>query len=605
MSARPVLAAAVTFALAVMGGISARSAERHGLSTFGDLKYGADFAHFDYVNPDAPKGGRIALVGTSGTLTFDSFNNFILKGDKAEGLDLIYDSLLTRALDEPDAAYGLVAKSVDLAADRSAVTFTLRPEAKFSDGSPVTAEDVCFSFDALKTKGGPPYPQVLRDVQSCTAAPGKVSYTFSGALVRDLPLFVGQLPILSKAYYQKVPFEETSLDRPVTSGPYRIGPFKQGTFVTYERRADYWAADLPVNRGRFNFDQVRFDYFRDRTAGLENLKSGEYDYREEFTSRDWATAYDIPQVRDGRILKRTVPDALPSGTQGFFFNMRRAKFSDQRVRQALELAFDFEWSNAKLFYGLYTRTQSYFENSPMKATGAPDAGELKLLEPLRDKLPAEVFGPVHVPPVSDASGTDRRLLSQAGQLLTAAGWQLQNGRRVKNGEPLTIEFLNNESAFERILGPYISNLKALGIAAEIRTIDPAQYERRVKSFDFDVITTHFIMSLTPGVELRSYFGTEAARQEGSRNLAGIEDPAVDALVDAVVGAKSRDDLNTATRALDRVLRAGYYWVPQWYKAEHNLAHWDKFSWPATKPTYDIGLDTWWYDPAKAQKLTRN
>ena len=338
MSSTSMRCAVVLFAIAALLTSPMRAAERHGLSTFGDLKYPADFKAFDYVNPDAPKGGRLALIGTGGTLTFDSFNNFILKGDKAEGLDLIFDALLTRALDEPDAAYGLIARSVDLAADGRSVTFTLRPEAKFADGSPVTADDVCFTFDTLKAKGGPPFPQVLRDVTGCTATPGKVTYVFKGDLVRDLPLFVGQLPVLSKAYYSKVPFEETSLEPPLSSGPYRIGAFRQGTFVTYERRPDYWAKDLAVSKGRYNFDQVRFDYFRDRTAGLENLKSGEYDYREEFTSRDWATAYDIPQVRDGRIVKRTIPDALPSGTQGFFFNMRRGKFSDPRVRQALELA---------------------------------------------------------------------------------------------------------------------------------------------------------------------------------------------------------------------------------------------------------------------------
>lgn len=598
------LAVGLLFTLASGG---AEAAERHGLSAFGDLKYEADFAHFDYVRPDAPKGGRLSQMGVSGRLTFDSFNNFILKGDAAQGLELLFDSLMVRALDEPDSVYGLVARSADLAADGKTLAFKLRPEARFADGSPLTAEDVKFSFQTLKQKGHPQYRISLRDVVSCEVVdPATVRYVFQGEQIRDLPILVGELPVLSKAYYTAHNFEETTLDPPLGSGPYRLGDFKQGTFVGYKRRADYWAKDLPVSRGRFNFDEVRYEYFRDRTAGLESFTAGAYDLREEFTARDWATAYDIPQVRDGRIKRITLPDENPSGAQGFFLNTRRAKFADARVRKALDLAFDYEWMNKNLFYGLYTRTASYFENSDLKASGPPSPAELALLEPFRDKLPAEVFGPPYQPPVSDGSGADRKMLQQAARLLAEAGWEIKGGRQTnKSGEVFEIEFLIDEPTFERVLTPYIGTLKAIGVQASIRRVDSAQYERRVKSFDFDVVTQRFVMRLTPGVELKSYFGSEQASIDGSFNLAGIRDPVVDALVAKVLEAKSRNELAIATRALDRVLRAGHYWVPHWYKAAHNLAVWDKFSWPAVKPKYDRGIDTWWYDPDKAAKLKLN
>jgi microcin C transport system substrate-binding protein len=578
----------------------------HGLSAFGDLKYGPDFKHFDYVNPDAPKGGRLSQLGPLARITFDSFNGFILKGDAAQGLELLFDSLMVRAFDEPDAIYGLVARSADLAPDRSSVTFHLRPEAKFADGSPLTADDVVFSFDVLKTKGHPQFRIALRDVVSAEALDkATVRYTFQGDQTRDLPLQVATLPIFSKSYYATRNFEETSLDPPLGSGPYRIADFKQGTFTTFQRRDDYWAKDLPVNRARYNFDEVRFEYYRDRTAQLESLKAGAYDLREEFTAKSWATEYDVPQVRDGRIVRLTLPDESPSGAQGFFLNMRRAKFADVRVRKAFDLAFDYEWMNKNIFYGLYTRTASYFENSDLKATGRPSPDELALLEPYREKLPPEVFSEPYVPPVSDGSGSDRKLLREAARLLTEAGWELADGKRVnKQGEIFEVEFLIDEPTFERVLGPYLKNLLAIGVQATIRRVDPAQYERRRKNgFDFDVIVQRFVMRLTPGVELKEYFGSEAATIDGSSNLAGIRDPIVDALVSKVLQAGSRRELVTATRALDRVLRAGHYWVPHWYKAAHHIAYWDKFSRPPIKPKYDRGIvDTWWYDPEKAAKL---
>ncbi len=593
--------AAVSFAATV-----ALAEPRHGLSVFGDLKYAADFKHFDYVNPDAPKGGRMVTMGTGGANTFDTFNGYILKGDAAQGLESLFDSLMTRANDEPDAVYGLIAQSADVAKDGLSVTFILRPEAKFSDGTPVTADDVVQSFTLLKDKGHPAIAITLRDVVSAEAVnPATVRYTFKGELVRDLPMIVATLPVLSKAYYTLEKFEETSLKPPLGSGPYKIKAFNPGTYVAYERRQDYWAKDLAVNRGRFNFDEIRYDYYRDRNVELEAIKSGQFDFREEFTSVNWATGYDIPAVKDGRLIKDILPDDRPSGAQGYFINTRRDKFKDVRVREALDLAFDFEWSNKKLFYGLYKRTTSFFENSDMMAAGPPPPEELKLLEPFKDKLPPEVFGQPYTPPVTDSSGENRVNLKKARDLLVAAGWTPGGDRLLHNakGETLDIEFLMFEPMFERITGPYADNLKRIGINATLRMVDPAQYERRMKAFDFDVTTQRYALRLTPGVELRGYWGSEAAKTDGSFNLAGISDPVIDALADSVVGAKSRTELVTATRAIDRVLRAGHYWVPHWYKASHAVAFWNKFSRPATKPKYDPGvLDTWWFDSQKAQAL---
>jgi microcin C transport system substrate-binding protein len=581
---------------------------RHGLSAFGELKYSADFKHFDYVNPLAPKGGRMALVGPGGVITFDTFNGFILKGDPAEGLQLLHDSLMVRASDEPDAVYGLIAKTADVAADRLSVTFKLRPEAKFADGTAVTSADVAFSFTTLKEKGHPSYRIQMRDVVKVETPDAlTVRYTFQGTQTRDLPLIIAGLPVLSKAYYATRNFEETSLEAPTGSGPYKIGDFKQGSYVTYVKRDDYWAKDLEVNKGRYNFAEIRFEYFRDRTAGLEAFKAGTFDLREEFTAKDWSTAYDIPQVKDGRIQLLTLPDERAAGAQGFFLNLRKPKYADPRVRQAFDLAFDYEWSNKNLFYGLYKRTASYFENSEMKADGPPSAAELALLEPFRQDVPPAVFEAPYVPPVSDGSGSDRKLLRQAAELLTAAGWEMKNGVRTnKTGDVLDAEFLLFEPSFERILGPYIKNLTAIGIRATIRRVDPAQYERRSKSFDFDIVVKRYVMRSTPGVELNDYFSSASAAVEGSTNMAGIKSPAVDALIAKASSARTRGDLVVAMKALDRVLRAGHYWVPQWYKGAHNVPHWNKFSRPPAKPKYDLGaVDTWWLDADKQAKLKTN
>lgn len=619
--------------MVALSATAANAEPRHGLSTFGELKYRQDFQHFDYVNPSAPKTGRLVTMGTGGASTFDTLNQYILKGDAAQGLDLLVDTLMTRAQDEPDAVYGLVAETAEVAADGKSVIFKLRPEAKFSDGSPLTSADAVATFKLLKEKGHPSYGLSLRDVETAEAPDATtVKYTFKGELTRDLPLIVAGLPVLSKAYFDANKFDESSLKPPLGSGPYKIKDISPGTAITYTRRDDYWAKDLPVNRGRFNFDEIRFDYFRDRNVELENIKNGSFDYREEFTSVNWATSYDIPAVKDGRLIKDTLPDENPSGAQGFFINTRRGPFKDIRVREALGLAFDFEWSNKKLFYGLYQRTASFFENSDMKASGAPSPEEVEVLTPFKDKLPPAVFGEVYVPPVTDGSGNNRDGLKKAHQLLEAAGWRIGQeqaddpncgvfckiamavGLRAKpsravarnaKGETLDVEILLFEAAFERIAGPYVDNLRRIGVNASIRMVDPAQYERRMKAFDFDLSTQRYSMRLAPGIELRNYWGSEAAKTDGSFNLAGIADPVIDALIDKVMAAKTRSELVTAARAADRVLRAGHYWVPHWYKASHNVAYWNKFSRPATPAKYDPGvIDTWWYDKSKAEALAQ-
>jgi ABC-type oligopeptide transport system substrate-binding subunit len=521
-----------------VGAVTAQAADRHGLSAFDVLKYPADFKHFEWVNPDAPKGGRLALIGPAARTTFDNLNAFILKGDAAQGLDLLFDSLMTRSPDEPDAVYGLVARSADLAPDRSAVTFHMRPEAKFADGTPITSADVVFSFDTLKTKGHPNIRGQLRDIASAVAVDAHtVRFDFTGALTRDLPLVAAGLPILSKAYYA----------------------------------------------------------------------TREFDLREEFTAVAWVTGYYVPAVKAGKLLRIALPDESPSGAQGFFLNTRRPKLADARVRKALDYVFDFQFANKTIFYDLYTRTESFFENSAMKATGKPSAEELVLLEPFKTSLPPEVFDEPYRPPVSDGSGKDRKLLQAADKLLNEAGWTVKNGVRVNpKGEVFDLEFLIVDPVSERVLSNYVENLKRLGLAISIRRVDPAQYQRRVKSFDFDVVTARYSLRLTPGVELRSYWGSENANVDGSLNLAGISSPVIDTLIGKVVEAKSRAELEVVTRALDRVLRAGHYWVPQWYKPIHHIAHWDRFSRPAIKPRYDRGIvDTWWYDAAKAERLRSN
>lgn len=579
----------------------------HGISSFGDLKYPADFAHFDYANPDAPKGGKWTGRGSSGSNTFDSLHPFILKGEPAQGLGLTFESLLTGSADEADAAYGLIAKTIEYPEDRSWVIFDMREEARFADGSPITAEDVVFSFEILRDKGAPGIKLQLRDVEGAEAlGPLRVKFTFrDGASNRDLPSLVGGLSILSKDWWSTRDFEKSTLDPILGSGPYAVGEVKPGRSITYTRRADYWGWDHPTNVGRWNFDEIVYEYFKDYTAAFEAFKGGAFLFHEEFFSKIWATGYDFPAIDKGWVVRATLPDARPSGTQGFWINMRRDQFKDPRVREAIALGFDFEWSNEKLFYGLYKRTDSIFENSPMEATGLPGPEELALLEPLRADIPDAVFTePAYSPPTSNGSGSDRKLLRRAMKLLDAAGWTVQGGvRKNAAGETLRLELLDDSPTFERIIGPYVENLKKMGIDASLRVVDPAQYQARQEEFDYDIVPGRFVMSLTPGIELRNFFSSASVNQRGTPNLAGVANPAVDALIEKVVGAKSRDDLNTAARALDRVLRAMHIWTPNWYKGAHTIAYWDVFGRPAAPPPYARGdMDLWWWDADKFAKL---
>jgi microcin C transport system substrate-binding protein len=596
------LAGPLTVALLFFGVCAQASEKSHGLSAFGDLKYRPDFKHFDYVNPAAPKGGTMRLRGID---SFDNLNGFILKGVAPEGLSLIHATLMERATDEPDALYGYVAKTVELPADKSWVVFELREQATFNDGSRITADDVVFTFNILVKKGHPQYRIIFADVKEVASiSPDRVKFTFKKKGNRDLPLQLAGLPVLSKAYYSQVPFDKTTLNPPLGAGPYEAEKVDPGRTVVYRRVADHWARDLPIMKGRYNFDRVHIDYYRDRDIAFQAFFSGAYDFREEFTSRSWATQYDKPAVNKGLVVRATLPDETPSGVQAFFFNMRRTKFSDARVRQAIDLAFDFEWTNKTLFYGLYGRTNSMFENSALAAKKQPTAEELALLEPWRGKIPDGVFKAAYKSPTTDGSGRNRGNLRTASKLLRAAGWTIKDNKRINaKGEILTVEFLLFESSFQRIISPYIRNLKRLGIEAQIRIVDVANYQHRMQQYDFDVIVQRYVQLNTPGVEQKTYFGSEMADIPGSRNLAGIKDPAVDYLVDKVMTATSRKALVTATRALDRVLMWNNYVVPQWYKGEHNIAYWNKFDRPKIKPRFDLGmLDTWWFNKEKAAMI---
>jgi len=589
---------------------AADAIETHGLSAFGDLAYPVDFQHFRYVDPKAPKGGVFSQIGPNqlynqNFLTFNSLNSFILKGDAAQGMELTFATLLAPSGDEPDAMYGLAADKVRRSADGLTYTFFIRPEAKFHDGSPLTAHDVEYSLTILKAQGHPLITQLLRDMLGAKADDDRsVTVTFAPKRARDVPLFVAGLPIFSRAYYAKKKFDESTLDPPLGSGAYRVGRFDAGRYIEYDRVKDWWGADLPVSRGQNNFDTLRFEYYRDREVGFEGFTAKSYLFREEFTSRTWKTRYNFPAARDGRVKTDTIPDDTPSGAQGWFINTRRKKFADRRLREALNNAFDFEWTNKTIMYGCYERTISVFQNSDMMAKGKPSAAELKLLEPLRGRVADEVFGEPYVPPVTDGSGNDRAILRKAVDLLAAAGCAVKDGKRVlPSGEPITIEFLLNEPTFEPHHLALIKNLATLGIAANIRLVDPVQYRARLDDFDFDITVERLSFSATPGDSLRSYFSSQAAALNGSNNLAGIADPVVDGLIESVIAADSRPALVTACRALDRVIRAGRYWIPQWYKATHWIAYWDVFDRPPAQPRYFRGIpDTWWYDPVKAAKL---
>jgi microcin C transport system substrate-binding protein len=602
-------AAALTSSLA-QNVEAAQDSERHGVSAFGDLKYPPDFKHFDYVNPNAPKGGVFSHVGATRAfnqnfLTFNSLNSFILRGDGALGMELTFASLMARAADEPDALYGLAARAVRICADGLTYRFLMRPGIKFHDGSPLTAHDVAFSLKILKDKGHPIARQLLRDLVGAEATDdATVVLRFAPNRGRDVPLFTASLPIFSRDYYSKHAFDETTLAVPLGSGPYKVGRFEPGRNIEYERVKDWWGADLPVTRGQHNFDIVRYEYYRDREVAFEGFTARSYLFREEFTSRTWATRYDFPALRDGRIKRDVISDDTPSGAQGWFFNTRREKLKNKHLREAFIYAFDFEWTNKTIMYGSYQRTHSVFQNSDMMALGKPSADELALLESFRGKVPDEAFGEPFVPPVSDGSGQDRALLRKASALLQQAGFVIKDGKRVTpQGEPISVEFLIDEPSFQPHHMPFIKNLGTLGIEANLRVVDPVQYRKRVDDFDFDLTIQRFSFSSTPGDSLRSYFSSQAAAMRGSQNVAGISDPVIDALIDNIIAADSRTSLTTACRVLDRVIRTGRYWVPHWHKASHWLAYWDVFGRPATKPRYARGIpETWWYDREKAAKV---
>ncbi len=586
------------------------SVETYGLSSFGDLALPSDFPHFAYVNPDAPTGGLLSLqiTGTSGNQNFDTFdtlNIYSWKGDGAAGMSATFDTLMAPNGDEPDSVYGLLAQSVRVSADKLDYRFRLRPEAKFFDGSRVAAADVAFSLNILKDKGHPVYAQLLREVE--LAAPEGddiVHVRFVKDRSRDAHLIVVGMPVFSAPWWKGRDFTAATLDAPLGSGAYKVKTFEQGRFIEYERRTDYWGAKLPVNLGQSNFDRLRFEYYRERQVAFEAFKAGAINYHEEYTSRFWATAYDFPAAKDGRVKKETLHNGEPSRTQGWYLNTRRDQFKDPRVREAIGLAFDFEWTNKNIMYSAYKRVVSFFPNTDMEAKGKPGPAELELLEPFHDKLPASVFGDPYTPPESDGSGFDRKLLKQAYDLLIAAGCQRDGAvLRLPGGKPLTMEFLDFSSALQPHTMPFIQNLGKLGIQANIRIVDATQYKARTDAFDYDVVTAANGGSSTPGAELKVAFTSEAAARQGSRNLAGVSDPVVDALVETIADAKSRQALNTACRALDRVLRAGHYWAPMWYRDTAWVAYWDAFARPERQPRLGVGAPgTWWWDEAKAKAI---
>jgi microcin C transport system substrate-binding protein len=570
---------------------------------YGDLKYGSDFTHFDYANPKAPKGGTLTMSAIG---TFDNLNQFILKGNNAAGLDSMYDTLTVGSLDEPFSEYGLVAQSITIPDDRSWVIFTLRPEARWQDGQPITVDDVIWTLETLKTKGHPFYRAYYANiVKAEKVGDRQVKMIFDGKMNRELPLIAGQMPILPKHYYEKVDFDKTTLTPPFGSGPYKIKRVDPGRTIVYERDPSYWAASLPVNRGQNNYDEVRYEYYRDANVALEAFKAGNFDIQIENNSKDWATSYTGPAFDKKLIVRAEIPNQRGTGMQGFVYNTRRAIFKDPKVRAALAYAFDFEWANQNLFYGQYTRTESYYSNSELASSGLPSPAELKLLEPFRDQLPPEVFTKEYQAP--STKGTDlRHNLRIALEMLREAGWEVQGGRLVDKdtSQPLAFEILLVQPAFERIVGPFVQNLKRLGIDARIRTIDTAQYQNRLDDFDFDMIVGTWGESQSPGNEQRDFWGSQAADTRGSRNLAGIKSPVVDALVDKIIQAPTREDLVTATHALDRVLLWGYYVVPHWHITYDRVAYWNKFSRPEVNPKYGVDLFAWWIDPVKLAALEK-
>ena len=585
----------------------------HGLSVFGELKYPAGFAQFDYVNPDAPKGGSFSFPPPNWTynqspFTFNTLNSFTLKGDAPPRMELCFDTLMARALDEPDAVYGLLAESVTISADRNGFDFALRPQARWHDGTPLTAEDVAFTLMLYKEKGHPVLLLPLAELEEARALDAHtVRLTFSGRQSSQTLLTVATMPIVSKAYYTANDFEAARMVPPLGSGPYKIGRIAAGQTIEYERVPDYWGRDLAVNRGQYNFDRIRIDFYRDRQAAFEAFKKGDTHFREEFTARVWASDYDFPALAQGKVVKREFEGEKWPSMQSIALNQRRAQFRDVRVRRAIAMCFDFEWTRRTLFAGSYQRSQSNFEKSEFRAEGLPTPGELALLEPFRAELPPETFGEPPVQPVSDGSGRDRKLLGAASRLLAEAGWK-RSGDFVVNGkgERLEAEMLANDDSLARIFLPWVENMKAIGIDASVRVVDSAQYEARLDEFDFDLDMAAISIGATPTVDaLEAIYHSRAADRPGTRNYPGTKSPAIDALVAAAGRSQSREELVVALRALDRVLRARLDWIPTYYLANHRVAYWDMFGFKEPKPDYGFPVETlWWFDSSRAQKIGR-
>lgn len=590
--ARMGIALAVWLCASEAAAVAADPPARHALAMHGEPKYPPGFRHFDYVAPDAPKGGRVTLSVTG---SFDTLNPFTVKGVPAAGLADTYDTLMVGSLDEPFTQYPLVAESVRVPDDRSWVEFTLNPAARFNDGQPVEPADVIFTFDTLR-RTHPFYGAYYAGVADVrTVGERAVRFEFKPGDNRELPLILGQLPVLPEHYWKDRDFQSTTLQPPPGSGPYRIATVDPGRSIGYTLVEDYWGRDLPVNVGRHNFGTITYDYYLDPTVALQAFKGGLVDFRIESTAKDWATAYVMPEVRSGKLHLEEIPVKVPAGMQGFVFNTRRPVFQDPRVRYAIAQAFDFRWANRVLFYGAYTRTDSYFENSDLAAEGLPDEAGLRLLEPLRGDLPEEVFTTRYEPPSAATPAELRANLLKARDLLEEAGWVIRDGRRVnaRTGQPLTFEILLDNPAFERVALPLVDNLQRLGITARVRTVDSAQYQNRIRDFDFDMTVHVWGQSLSPGNEQRNYWTSAAADEPGSENLAGIRSPAVDRLVERVIAAKTREELQTATAALDRALLWGHYVIPHWYSEVIRVAYWDKLAHPVDLPPYGIAFDAWW------------
>ncbi len=569
-----------------------------GMAMHGDPKY-TQGETLSYVNPSAPKGGTFRMYAIG---TFDNVHPYILKGSPAAGSTLPYDTLLYNTEDEAFSEYGLLAESFEMPANRSSVTFNLRPEARFHDGEPVTADDVVWTLETLQSKGHPFYRAYYANVvKAVKESDHRVRFEFDVDGNRELPLIMGQMPVLPQHYWQGKSFDATTLEAPLGSGPYKIASVDPGRRIVYERVEDYWAKDLPMMKGRHNFDRISYDYYRDDTIALQAFLAGEYDFRQENTAKLWKTAYNVDAVNDGNIVLKERPHMLPAGMQGFIFNTRRDIFKERAVRQAINYAFDFEWSNKQFAYDTYTRTGSYFENSELASSGIPEGRELQILNEYRADLPAELFTQEFTVPKTSGSGTDhRRNLSTGMNILQDAGWELnENGLRAKDGNVLSFEILLSNAAFERWASPFVQNLKRMGIEANIRVVDAAQYQNRMDSFDFDMTVGSFGQSNSPGNEQRDFWHSEKAAENGSRNLIGINDPVVDALIDMVIHAPNRDELVTRTRALDRVLLWNYYVVPHWHIDYFRLVYWDKFGQPTAAPPYGMGVpDTWWAKDAQ-------